>query len=52
MGDMDKNIYKIYWADTMVKSIRTAELVASDEDRPSTWETAITLQNFMPRTVD
>ena len=52
MGDIDKNIYKVYWADTMVKAIRTAKLAASNEGRLSTWETVVTPQNFMPRTLD
>ena len=52
MGDIDKNIYKVYLADAMVKAIRTAKLVAFDEGRLSTWDTAVTPQNFMPRTMD
>ena len=35
-GDMDKNTYKIYWIDTMVKAIRVVKLVASDEGRYTT----------------
>ena len=31
MSDIDKNIYKVYWADAMVKEIRTVRLAASDE---------------------
>ena len=36
----------------MVKAIRTMEMTASDEGRYTVWETAVTPQNFMPRTVD
>jgi hypothetical protein len=36
----------------MVKAIRTVRLAASDEGSLATWETAVTPQNFMPRTTD
>merc|ERR1712194_612612 len=36
----------------MVKAIRTVRLSASDEGSLATWETAVTPQNFMPRTAD
>ena len=28
MGDIDKNIYKVYWADAIVKAIRTAKVTS------------------------
>ncbi len=31
MSDIDKNIYKMYWADVMVKAIRTVRLAATDK---------------------
>ena len=51
VGDMDKHIYKVYWVDAAVKAIRTAKIAASDKGRLSIWETVVTPQNFMPRTV-
>ena len=36
----------------MVKAIRAVKLAASDEGRHTTWETTVTPQNFMPKTLD
>ena len=52
MRDMGKNIYKMYWADAMVKTIRTVKMAASDKCRHTMCETAVTPQHFMPRTTD
>ena len=52
MGDTDKNIYKMYMTDVMVKAIRAMKLAASDEGRYMTLENTVTPQHFMPRTLD
>jgi hypothetical protein len=36
----------------MMKAIRAVKLAASDKGRHATWETVVTPQNFMPRTLD